>query len=108
MCVCVCAFVKIVVCVRIYLVFFCAVELLYTVRRFVPRYIVYGSMGLEYGWKNLAFLRMGTHLNHDTAGLSLGVGGNIRLGRMMLTVDYAYVDYDILKYTNQVAIGLKF
>ena len=51
---------------------------------------------------------MGTHLNHDTAGLSLGVGGNIRLGRMMLTVDYAYVDYDILKYTNQVAIGLKF
>ena len=71
-------------------------------------YVVYGSRGLEYGWKNLAFLRMGTHLNHDTAGLSLGVGGNIRLGRMMLTVDYAYVDYDILKYTNQVAIGLKF
>ena len=71
-------------------------------------YVVYGSVGLEYGWKNLAFLRMGTHLNHDTAGLSLGVGGNIRLGRMVLTVDYAYVDYDILKYTNQVAIGLKF
>jgi len=25
-----------------------------------------------------------------------------------LTVDYAFVDYDILNYTNQVAIGLKF
>jgi len=27
---------------------------------------------------------------------------------MALTVDYAFVDYDILKYTNQIAIGLKF
>jgi len=27
---------------------------------------------------------------------------------MGLTVDYAFVDYDILNYTNQVAIGLKF
>jgi len=71
-------------------------------------YTVYGSMGLEYGWQNLAFVRMGTHLNHDTAGLSLGAGANIRLGRMALTVDYAFVDYDILKYTNQIAIGLKF
>ena len=51
---------------------------------------------------------MGTHLNHDTAGLSLGAGANIRLGKMILSVDYAFVDYDILKYTNQVAIGLKF
>ena len=65
-------------------------------------------MGLEYGWQDLAFIRMGTHLNHDTAGLSLGAGANIRLGRMALTVDYAFVDYDILNYTNQIAIGLKF
>ena len=71
-------------------------------------YVVYGSMGLEYGWQNLAVVRMGTHLNHDTAGLSLGAGANIRLGRMALTVDYAFVDYDILNYTNQVAIGVKF
>jgi len=71
-------------------------------------YVVYGSIGLEYGWNNLAFVRMGTHLNHDTAGLSLGAGANIRLGRMALSVDYAFVDYDILNYTNQIAIGLKF
>ena len=71
-------------------------------------YIVYGSMGLEYGWQNLAFVRMGTHLNHDTAGLSLGAGANVRLGKWALTVDYAFVDYDILNYTNQLAIGLKF
>ena len=71
-------------------------------------YVVYGSMGLEYGWKQMYFLRVGSHLNHDTAGFSLGAGGNIRLGRMLLTVDYAFVDYDILNFTNQFAIGLKF
>tara|TARA_Y100001970_G_C14032096_1_gene749188 strand:- start:1 stop:1020 length:1020 start_codon:yes stop_codon:yes gene_type:complete len=71
-------------------------------------YVVYGSMGMEYGWQDMAFLRVGTHLNHDTAGLSLGAGANIRLGKMLLSVDYAFVDYDILTSTNQVAIGLKF
>ena len=35
-------------------------------------------------------------LNHDTAGMSLGTGLNIRLGRMALNVDYAFVDYDVL------------
>nr|MCS5644646.1 hypothetical protein [Candidatus Neomarinimicrobiota bacterium] len=71
-------------------------------------YVVYGSAGLEYGWQNIAFVRAGTHLNHDTAGVSFGAGANIRLGKMGLTVDYAFVDYNILNHTNQVAIGLKF
>ena len=71
-------------------------------------YVVYSSMGMEYSWQRLAFIRLGTHLNHDTAGLSLGAGANIRLGRMALTIDYAFVDYDILNHTNQLAIGLKF
>ena len=71
-------------------------------------YVVYGSVGMEYGWKQMYFLRAGNHLNHDTAGFSLGAGANIRLGKMMLTVDYAFVDYDILNFTNQFAIGLKF
>lgn len=71
-------------------------------------YIVYGSMGVEYGWQNTAFVRAGTHLGHDTAGLSFGAGINLRLGKMALNVDYAFVDYDILTYTNQLAIGLAF
>ena len=28
-------------------------------------FTVYGTMGLEYSWQNLAFARMGTHLGHD-------------------------------------------
>jgi hypothetical protein len=36
------------------------------------------------------------------------VGVNLRIGRMALRVDYAYVNYDVLKQTNQIAIGLEF
>ncbi len=71
-------------------------------------YVVYGSVGFEYAWKNIAFIRGGSHFGHDTAGMSAGVGVNIRLGTMALSVDYAFVDYDILKHTNQFAIGLEF
>ena len=71
-------------------------------------YIVYGSAGFEYGWKGTAFLRAGSHFGHDTAGLSAGAGVNLRLGTMALTIDYAFVDYNILKHTNQIAIGLEF
>ena len=35
-------------------------------------YTVYGTMGLEYTWNNMASVRMGTHLGHDTAGMSFG------------------------------------
>ena len=71
-------------------------------------YVVYASTGFEYAWQQIGFVRAGTHLNHDTAGLSFGVGANIRLGKMQLSVDYAFVDYDVLNHTNQVAVGLKF
>ena len=67
-------------------------------------YTVYGSMGLEYGWQNLAFVRMGTHLNHDTAGFSLGAGVKYR----GINIDYAFVNYGILETTHQFGIGLGF
>jgi hypothetical protein len=37
-------------------------------------YTVYGGIGLEYSWRDMAFIRGGTKLFHDTAGLSLGGG----------------------------------
>jgi hypothetical protein len=52
-------------------------------------YTVYGGIGLEYSWRDMAFIRGGTKLFHDTAGLSLGGG----LKWSMFTVDYAYVNY---------------
>mgnify|MGYP003300158562 FL=1 len=56
----------------------------------------------------MAFARMGTHLGHDTAGLSAGAGLRVRLGKIMAVVDYAFVDYDLLRSTHQVSLGIEF
>ena len=67
-------------------------------------YTVYGGVGAEYAWNNMVFIRGGTHFFHDTAGLSLGGG----LKWSMVSVDYAYVNYGILKETHQFGISLDF
>jgi len=65
-------------------------------------YVVTGNIGLEYSWLETAYVRGGTHLNHDTASFTVGAG--IKIGNIF--VDYAYADYGILKNTNQ--FGLRF
>lgn len=67
-------------------------------------YTVYGGLGVEYSWRDLAIIRGGTHLFHDTAGLSLGGG----LKWKFIIVDYAYVNYGILEETHQFGISLEF
>jgi len=67
-------------------------------------YTVYGGVGFEYSWRDIAFVRGGTRLYHDTAGLSLGGG----LKWSMFAVDYAYVNYGILEETHQFGISLNF
>lgn len=67
-------------------------------------YIVYGTTGMEYGWRDTAFLRGGTHLGHDTAGLSLGAGVKL----FGIVVDYAYVNYGPLDETHQFGISLEY
>ena len=67
-------------------------------------YTVYGGLGTEYSWRNIAFVRGGTHLFHDTAGLSLGAG----FKWSVFAVDYAYVNYGILEETHQFGISLEF
>ena len=67
-------------------------------------YTVYGGVGVEYSWRNMAFVRGGTHLFHDTAGLSLGGG----IKWQIINVDYAYVNYGILEETHQFGISLEF
>jgi len=66
-------------------------------------YVLYWSIGAEYSWRELAFVRAGTHIGHDTAGLSLGGG----LKWKMIAVDYAYVNYGILEETHQFGISLE-
>ena len=67
-------------------------------------YTVYGGIGAEYSWNNMAFIRGGTKLFHDTAGMSLGGG----LKWSIFKVDYAYVNYGVLEETHQFGINLKF
>ena len=67
-------------------------------------YTVYGGLGFEYSWRNMAFIRGGTHLFHDTAGLSLGGGVKWKI----IAMDYAYVNYGILEETHQFGISLEF
>jgi len=71
-------------------------------------YTVTGNVGLEYAWHEMAFLRMGTHLEHDTAGLSLGCGATMGSRGFSVTVDYAFSDYGILKDTHQFSLILGF
>ena len=52
-------------------------------------------------------MRGGSHLGHDTAGFSLGLGTLVAVGSTKIAVDYAYVDYGVLKTTHQISIGLK-
>ena len=65
-------------------------------------YVVTGNIGLEYSWLETAYVRGGTHLNHDTASFTIGAG--IKVGNIF--VDYAYANYGVLENTNQ--FGLRF
>jgi len=67
-------------------------------------YVVTGNIGLEYSWLETAYIRGGTHLNHDTA--SFTVGGGIKIGNIL--VDYAYANYGILENTNQFGLRFEF
>ena len=71
-------------------------------------YVLYGNVGMEYGFLNLAFIRLGSYLGHDTAELSAGAGLAFRMGSVAIKTDYAFVDFGILKPVHQVAIGIEF
>ena len=67
-------------------------------------YTVYAGLGVEYSWRDMAFVRGGTHLFHDTAGLSFGAGVKWQI----ISLDYAYLNYGILEETHQFGISLEF
>ena len=67
-------------------------------------YTVYSSLGLEYNWTDRAFVRMGTHIGHSTAGFSLGLG----VKYSFYVLDVAYVNYGVLNNTLQFSLGYKF
>ena len=69
-------------------------------------YKLYGSVGMEYNFNDMFFVRGGTHVGHDTADWSVGSGINLKIKNYTFGLDYAYVNYGILNYTHQ--FGLNF
>jgi len=67
-----------------------------------------GGAGLEYGWNEMFFLRMGSYLGHDTGRFTTGAGMKYRAGMFIVSVDYAFADYGILESTHQIGIGMEF
>ena len=71
-------------------------------------YVLYGTLGLEYGWKDIAYVRLGNRLGHDTAKWSVGGGFNIKSGSVGVALDYAYVNYSLLNFTHQFGLNFEF
>ena len=67
-------------------------------------YELYASMGMEYAWSEMVFVRTGMHLGHDTAGVTFGGG----LLWKNIALDFAWADYSILESTWQAGISFKF
>ena len=65
-------------------------------------YTVHANFGAEYSWRNLAFIRVGSHLLHDTASFTFGAGAKIN----SINIDYALASYGVLDLTHQ--FGFRF
>ena len=71
-------------------------------------YTLYGTMGMEYAWKDMVYARMGYRMGHDTAKWSVGGGFRVNGDGYKVGLDYAYVNYGILDYTHQFGINFEF
>ena len=67
-------------------------------------YNPYAALGAEVSMMNMFFARAGAHINHDTAGLSAGLGLSFR----GFEIDYSISQYGDLGATGQFGIGIKF
>ncbi len=80
-----------------------------TVDGVVPNdYTFTSHLGVEYGFREMAYIRGGMRIGHDTATFSGGVGIRLKTRPMTFHIDYAFVDFGILKLSHQVGLGLEF
>jgi hypothetical protein len=67
------------------------------------------NLGLEYGFRQLFFIRGGYKFTADEGGLSLGVGVDYGLSdNFNLNLDYAYSDMGILTSVHRFSFGFAF
>ena len=69
-------------------------------------YTVHINMGGEYSWRDIAYVRFGSHLLHDTASFTFGTG--IKVVSKNINIDYALASYGVLDLTHQFGIRFGF
>jgi len=62
------------------------------------------NLGVEYSFDEMIFVRAGSHMGHDTAGLTFGFG----LSYNNINLDFGWADYAILESTWQLGLSFGF
>lgn len=66
------------------------------------------NVGLEYAWRESAFLRLGYGIGYDVAGFAYGGGVRVAVGGAVLRCDYALAPYGELDLVQYLTVGLEF
>jgi hypothetical protein len=64
------------------------------------------NIGCEYGYRKMIFLRGGYKFNHDTEGLSLGMGLSLKLSEILTKVNYSFNDSGKFPPVNRISLGI--
>lgn len=63
------------------------------------------SVGMEYGFNNLLFLRGSFRINDDTSNYALGAGFNLEVANVQAHLDYSYSNHDYLENVHRFGLG---
>ena len=66
------------------------------------------NFGLEYGWRNKLFLRVGYKTAQVEENLSFGFGVHQQLAGYLFKLDYAYTNFGRLGYVNRFTAKIEF
>jgi hypothetical protein len=66
------------------------------------------QMGVEYSFQKIFFLRGGYKFNYDEQGLTLGAGIHYAPAGFSGTLNYAYVDFSVLRQVHTFSFGFAF
>jgi hypothetical protein len=66
------------------------------------------NFGLEYGYKNMVFLRGGYKTNYDEEDLTLGAGVHYETGEIAMGLDYSYVQFKNFDAVQMFGVNFQF
>ncbi len=66
------------------------------------------NLGVEYGFRDLLFLRGGYKFNYDIESLSIGGGVKVEAAGVSLTIEYAHLQMDVFSNVNMFSLMVGF